>query len=40
MVVQNQNDTGALQATQVGNQLLATQSQQLSDLISLMSGNG
>ena len=37
---QSQNATGALQATQAGNQLLALQSQQLSDLIALMSANG
>jgi P-type conjugative transfer protein TrbJ len=40
LVGQSQNATGALQATQAGNQLLALQSQQLSDLIALMSSNG
>ena len=40
LVGQSQNATGALQATQAGNQLLALQSQQLSDLIALMSANG
>ena len=39
LVGQSQNATGALQATQAGNQLLALQSQQLSDLIALMSAN-
>ncbi|MBL7309529.1 P-type conjugative transfer protein TrbJ, partial [Escherichia coli] len=37
LVGQSQNATGALQATQAGNQLLALQSQQLSDMIALMS---
>src|SRR5690606_41175458 len=36
----SQNAAGALQATQAGNQLLALQSQQLSDLIAVMSANG
>lgn len=40
LVGQSQGATGALQATQAGNQLLALQSQQLSDLIALMSANG
>ncbi|KPH62095.1 P-type conjugative transfer protein TrbJ [Novosphingobium sp. ST904] len=40
LVGQSQNATGALQATQAGNQLLALQSQQLSDLVALMSANG
>ena len=40
LIGQSQNATGALQATQAGNQLLALQSQQLSDLIALMSANG
>lgn len=40
LVGQSQGATGALQATQVGNQLLALQSQQLSDLIAVMSANG
>jgi P-type conjugative transfer protein TrbJ len=40
LVGQSQNATGALQATQAGNQLLALQSQQLSDLIALLAANG
>ncbi|WP_180899668.1 P-type conjugative transfer protein TrbJ [Martelella soudanensis] len=40
LVGQSQGATGALQATQAGNQLLALQSQQLSDLVALMSANG
>jgi P-type conjugative transfer protein TrbJ len=40
LVGQSQGATGALQATQAGNQLLALQSQQLSDLIALVSANG
>ena len=40
LVGQSQNAAGALQATQAGNQLLALQSQQLSDLIALMAANG
>ncbi|MDF2094928.1 P-type conjugative transfer protein TrbJ [Aquibaculum arenosum] len=40
LVGQSQGSTGALQATQAGNQLLALQSQQLSDLIALMAANG
>lgn len=40
LVDQSQSATGALQATQAGNQLLALQSQQLSDLIALISANG
>ena len=40
LVGQSQSATGALQATQAGNQLLALQSQQLSDLIALVSANG
>ncbi|OYW98637.1 MAG: P-type conjugative transfer protein TrbJ, partial [Rhizobiales bacterium 32-66-8] len=40
LVGQSQGATGALQATQAGNQLLALQSQQLSDLIALISVNG
>jgi P-type conjugative transfer protein TrbJ len=40
LVGQSQGATGALQATQAGNQLLALQSQQLSDLIAVMSANG
>ena len=40
LIGQSQGATGALQATQAGNQLLALQSQQLSDLIAVMSANG
>ena len=40
LVGQSQGATGALQATQAGNQILALQSQQLSDLIALVSANG
>lgn len=40
LIGQSQNAAGALQATQAGNQLLALQSQQLSDLIALMSADG
>ena len=40
LVGQSQNAAGALQATQAGNQLLALQSQQLSDMIAVMSANG
>ncbi len=40
LVGQSQDATGALAATQAGNQLLALQSQQLSDLIALISANG
>ncbi|WP_321363877.1 P-type conjugative transfer protein TrbJ [uncultured Celeribacter sp.] len=40
LVGRSQGATGALQATQAGNQLLALQSQQLSDLIALMAANG
>jgi len=40
LVGQSQNAVGALQAAQAGNQLLALQSQQLSDLIAVMSANG
>jgi P-type conjugative transfer protein TrbJ len=40
LVGQSQGATGALQATQAGNQLLALQSQQLSDLVALVSANG
>ena len=40
LVSQSQSATGALQATQAGNQLLALQSQQLSDLVALISANG
>lgn len=40
LVGESQSATGALQATQAGNQLLALQSQQLSDLIALLAANG
>ena len=40
LVGESQGATGALQATQAGNQLLALQSQQLSDLIAVISANG
>ena len=40
LVNQSQSATGALQAAQAGNQLLALQSQQLSDLVALISANG
>ena len=40
LVGRSQNASGALQATQAGNQLLALQSQQLSDLVALLSANG
>ncbi|MCG7509142.1 P-type conjugative transfer protein TrbJ [Mesorhizobium retamae] len=40
LVNQSQGATGALQATQAGNQILALQSQQLSDLVALISANG
>jgi len=40
LVGQSQSAVGALQATQAGNQLLALQSQQLSDLIAVISANG
>ena len=40
LVGESQGATGALQAAQAGNQLLALQSQQLSDLIAVVSANG
>jgi P-type conjugative transfer protein TrbJ len=40
LVSQSQGATGALQATQAGNQILALQSQQLSDLVALLASNG
>ena len=40
LVTQSQGATGALQATQAGNQILALQSQQLSDLVALLAANG
>jgi len=40
LVTESQGAVGALQATQAGNQLLALQAQQLSDLIGLVAANG
>jgi P-type conjugative transfer protein TrbJ len=40
LVGQSQGATGALQATQAGNQLLALQAQQLSDLTAVVAANG
>ncbi len=40
LVSQSQGATGALQATQAGNQILALQSQQLSDLVALLAADG
>lgn len=40
LVGESQGAVGALQATQAGNQLLALQSQQISDLIAVVSANG
>lgn len=40
LVTASQSATGALQAAQAGNQLLALQSQQLSDLLTLMAAQG
>lgn len=40
LVGESQKAVGALQATQAGNQLLALQSQQLSDLVAVISANG
>ena len=40
LVSQSQGAAGALQATQAGNQILALQSQQLSDLVALLASNG
>lgn len=40
LVSRSQGATGALQATQAGNQILALQSQQLSDLVALLSADG
>jgi len=40
LIGQSQGATGALQATQAGNQLLALQAQQLADLTALMAANG
>ena len=40
LVDQSQSASGALQATQAGNQLLALQSQQISDVVALLAANG
>ncbi|MFG1230435.1 P-type conjugative transfer protein TrbJ [Xanthobacter wiegelii] len=40
LVGSSQSATGALQATQAGNQLLALQAQQLADLIAVVAANG
>ncbi|MEH3160314.1 MAG: P-type conjugative transfer protein TrbJ, partial [Sphingomonas taxi] len=40
LVTRSQGATGALQATQAGNQLLALQAQQLADLTAMMAANG
>jgi P-type conjugative transfer protein TrbJ len=40
LIGQSQGASGALQATQAGNQLLALQAQQLADLTALMAANG
>lgn len=40
LVGRSQSATGALQAAQAGNQILALQSQQLSDLVALLAANG
>lgn len=40
LVSQSQGATGALQATQAGNQLLALQAQQLADLAAVVAANG
>ena len=40
LVSQSQGATGALQATQAGNQLLALQAQQLADLTAVVAANG
>jgi len=40
LVGQSQSATGALQATQAGNQLLALQAQQLADLTAVVAANG
>src|SRR3546814_2493461 len=40
LIGQSQGATGALQATQAGNQLLALQAQQLADLTALLAANG
>ena len=40
LIGQSQGATGALQATQAGNQLLALQAQQLADLVAVVAANG
>src|SRR3954452_17405808 len=40
LVTSSQSATGALQATQAGNQLLALQAQQLADLTAVVAANG
>ena len=40
LVTASQSATGALQAAQAGNQLLALQSQQLSDVVAVLSAKG
>jgi P-type conjugative transfer protein TrbJ len=40
LVAHSQGATGALQATQAGNQLIALQTQQLADLTALMAAQG
>ena len=40
LVSQSQGATGALQATQAGNQILALQASQLSDLVAVVAANG
>jgi P-type conjugative transfer protein TrbJ len=40
LIGQSQGATGALQATQAGNQLLALQAQQLADLTAVVAANG
>ena len=40
LIGQSQGATGALQAAQAGNQLLALQAQQLADLTALIAANG
>jgi P-type conjugative transfer protein TrbJ len=40
LIGRSQGATGALQATQAGNQLLALQAQQLADLTAVVSANG
>jgi type IV secretion system protein TrbJ len=40
LVGQSQGATGALQATQAGNQLLALQAQQIADLVAVVAANG